>query len=174
MDSYAIFFVASKSCQWSLSNECIECFHQVVGSWAIANGRGIVTLRPRSGEQILQVNIGQAGSSESWSELAEPELCVFRNGRIMYDCWEKVQSDAYIALDEGRQCQHAKGGERPCGVRGNALFPPNTSLSGPSVRYSLSILFFSFQKKKNSGLLNNHLSLLKWPAQTDASSQKSS
>ena len=59
-----------------------------------------------------------------------------------------MQSDAYIALDERRQCRHAKGGERPCAVRGNALFPPNTSLSGPSVRYSLSILFFSFQKKK--------------------------
>ena len=35
-----------------------------------------------------------------------------------------------------------------CGVtQGNALFPPNT-LSGPSVRYSLSILFFLFKKKK--------------------------
>ena len=56
IDSYATFFVVSKSCQWRLSNECIECFHHVVGSWAIVNGRGIVTLRPRSGEQILQVN----------------------------------------------------------------------------------------------------------------------
>ena len=44
-----------------------------MGSWAIANGRGIVTLRPRSGEQILQVNkVSILGKQEVLS-LAEPE-----------------------------------------------------------------------------------------------------
>ena len=124
-----------------------------MGSWAIADGRGIDTLKPRSGEQILQVNkvsilgkqevlsLGVSLQSLSYASFVMDELCMIVEKRCSRMCilhWTKGGNVDMQKMEK----DHVLCGVTPC-FHQTLLYQGHQS--GTRSRF-----FFFFSKKKKT------------------------